>query len=94
MTFIPAGGGLPFLDRQPYLACNRCSTQYTGSVVTPGTQCVMNAIDTLDRTAPCEGTVIDVGAAIGKLVPRYDPAWWIVTTAENVIRPRWEMPSA
>lgn len=30
---------------------------------------------------------------VEKFIREYDPAWWIVTTADNVLRPRWRMPS-
>lgn len=68
----------------PRVECTRCGCVYNAEMRGP---CVM----TVGRV-PCDGTVINVVAEIGRLVPAYDPAWWIVTTGENVIRPRWEMP--
>lgn len=66
-----------------YFACDTCGSHYI-SFGRDGMPC------DLPR---CTGTVVDVTAAIARLAPTYDPAWWIVTTGDNVLRPRWEMPA-
>ena len=97
--FHPAGGGMFYNapDCAPYIACNRCGG--VDAAVRVGSRCTYQVEEIIGtyaggftRKVQCDGTVIDVGAAIAAIVPTYDPAWWIVTTGDNVIRHRWEMP--
>lgn len=92
MEWVGLSSGAIAHVREPYLACNHCGLHHTG-LSYAGMDCCAGAKPPgRKQGAHCPGKVIDVGAEVAKIVPTYDPAWWIVTTGDNVINPRWETP--